>query len=565
LIDGPNSASATGLTIDFNDVDWTIAAGETETLKVYCNFGNPSDGTDTNYFAIDIADLSEDIVAEDEDGNDVDATTDAPNGGTTPTNVVTVVAAGSLAVTADSSTPSADYLLTSTSDNKVASYRFTATNEAFDINVLSFSEEQAEDDTGTSNSTAYANNISEVTITYPKADGTTGTKSVSVTSNEAKFSALDMYVAVGTPGIVDVFVDVPNTDRDAGGQATSNEKVRMGWFIDASGNDNFEAVGAGSGITFTDTDSDGAGTDYTAVGDDAYATDGIATFVVRETKPTVTLSSSSPSGPKTPGDQEAFRFNVAASANEDLVLKNMIFKISATDNATTVWENCDTDATASTVLDATDYDFYNLSEQGTAAALDVDGDWTGLLADGSACTTTTGDLGFIKLSLTTAEIVPKGQTYTYSLWIDLSSASALNDDTVQVELAADPIVGTLLALGTPRTVSGAHTISTTTLTGSGALDTTAASAVARGDILAAAGSERMLVVAYTGGASAATVIRGYLGTTPAALSGGEAITRAPGAFLWQDDGTTTVSSATTEWYGAHLVDNLAVTGSSLVF
>ncbi len=560
VLDGPETPVSTGETMDFNNVDWTVHSGESKVLKVACSFANPSTGSDADAFAFDLADLSEDVVAEDEDGNDVDPTTDGPNGTTTPTNVVTVNASGTLTVSADSSTPSADLLLTSTNDNHVASYRFTAANEGFNVNVLTFSEEQAEDDTNSTNSTAYTNNLGMVTIEYPKADGSTGSKTVSVTGNEAKFSALDMYVAPNDPGVVDVFVNVPLTARDSGGSATSNEKVRMGLFVDTTNDDNYKAVGAGSGTTLDDDDQG-------AIGDDAYATDGIATFVVRETKPTITLSSSSPSGAKVPGDQEALRFNVAASANEDLVFKNILFKISASDNATSLWDDCDTDATATT-LDAGDFDFYNLSEQGTAQALDVDADWTGMTATGANCTTTTGDLVWERLSLTTEEIVPKGQTYTYSLWVDASLASAANDDSLQVELATDPILASASFL-TASDLTESNVTSTDTT-----LSVTSGAAYAVGDVICmdtaddacGAADEKMLVVGIA--TNDLTVVRGYLATAPDTGSLNDAaddVDRVPGAFLWQDDGTTAVTTGAEERYGAHLVDNLPVTGGALVF
>ncbi len=572
VLDGPESAISTGLTIDFNDVDWTVPSGENYTLKVVCSFGNPSDGTDDNFFAFDLDDLSEDVVAEDEDGNDVDPTTDDPNGGTSPTNVVSVNDAGSLTMAADSSTPSPDFILTSSTDVKVSTFRFTATNENFDVNILTFSEEAAEDDTGTANSSSYANNISTVKIDFPKADGTTGSKSVSMTGNEAKFSDLDMYVKTGTPGIVNVYVTTPLTDRDSGGNARSNEEIRMGLFADTTNDDNFQAVGAGSGTTLDDDDA-------TVVGDDAYATDGIAQFVVRETKPTISLNSSSPTGAKVPGDQEVFRFNIAASSNEDVIFKNILFKISATDNTgtPTLWENCDTDADATSMNDE-DFDFYNMSEQGTALALDVDADWTGLTATGADCTTASTDLAWQRLSLTTEEVVPKGQTYMYALWVDLSLASAANDDTFQVEMATDPIVADASFLAADElaedNVTGTDTI----------LSMGAASTYALGDVLCmdtadngcGSDDEKMLVV--VDGGTTLTVVRGYLATTPDTGSlndTGDNVDRVPGAFLWQDDGVTSIGSFTLsdgststgaqERYGAHLVDNLPVTGNSLVF
>ena len=245
----------------------------------------------------------------------------------------------------------------------------------------------------------------------------------------------------------------------------------------------------------------------------------------------------------------------------------MVFTFSASDNASSLWDNCDTDVTDGTEILASGADFhiYNLNKEGTATALDAANDFTILKSTGAVCDATDADVGFVKLSLTTPEVVPAGSTYAYAVYFNSDSASAVNDDSVQMGIAADPIASSLIALGTARTVSGAHTALVTTLTGSGVLDTTAGSAVKVGDILAFAGTERVLVTAYTAAASTATILRGYMGTTPAALSGGEAITRLPSALLWQDDGSTAVSTSLQEYYGAHLVKDLPIIGSSLSF
>ena len=148
-----------------------------------------------------------------------------------------------------------------------------------------------------------------------------------------------------------------------------------------------------------------------------------------------------------------------------------------------------------------DFHIYNLNKEGTATALDAANDFTILKSTGAVCDATDADVGFVKLSLTTPEVVPAGSTYAYAVYFNSDSASAVNDDSVQMGIAADPIASSLIALGTARTVSGAHTALVTTLTGSGVLDTTAGSAVKVGDILAFAGTERVLVTAYGGGIS----------------------------------------------------------------
>ena len=296
-------------------------------------------------------------------------------------------------------------------------------------------------------------------------------------------------------------------------------------------------------------------------------------FVIRETKPTITLSSSSPSGVKTPGNQETLRFNVAASSNEDVVLNNIIFTFSASDNALNDWNQCDTDITDGSKLYASgaDFHFYNLTEDSSASTA-LAGTYSLLKSTGAVCDATNADVAFVKLALTTAEVVPAGTTTTYSLWFNSDTASSLNDDSVQIGLATDPITSSYIEV-VDSSGDTAIAIGDTTIV----VDTDATTIYSVGDVIgydttdgngAAApdSSERMLVTAVA--ATQLTVVRGYLGTTPityAGVGGSDDIYRLPGALLWQDDGSTTVSSSTQEYYGAYLVDNLPVTGNSLSF
>lgn len=557
LVSGPESvSSATTGKVNFADFSYTISAGTTKTLSVMCNLANIDPSTNDAFGAASL--LPADVTALDSEGDSATVTGTSINstGTSVPSTYVIVTNAGSLAVTAASDTPVADFVLTGSSSNSVSKFRFDATNEAFVVDRLTVEEQQAATDTGSANSAAYANNVSLVTVSYPDSTGATQTATGALTNNGLTLNGLTFYVGKDSHAEVTVKIDVPSTDR-SGGSATSNERVRM---VLDDGTSELRAVGQSSGQTLADsavTTVDTAGTSMNK-------------FVVRETVPTVALSSVSPSGSgKTPGNQEALRFNVTAASGEDVVLKNVVFSFSASDNTgtPTLWDNCDTDVTdgSEVLASGADFHLYNMNKLGTATALDAANDFTILKSTGAVCDATDADVAFVKLSLTTAEVIPAGTSYAYALWFNSDSASSINDDSLQIGLASDPIASSLIALGTPRTVSGAHTITATTLTGSGVLDTTAGSAVKVGDVLAFAGSERVLVTAYTGGASTATILRGYMGTTPVALSGGEAITRLPGAFLWQDDGSTAVSSSNQEYYGAHLVDSLPVSGNSMSF
>ncbi len=602
------SPSSNGETLTFNGLNWVVAGSASVQVKLYCNFSNPTLAT-VYAFAFDIAVPATDIVAEDDDGTDVDPTGTAVNGGTTPTNVVTVNASGSLAATAGASQPTANFVLTSTSLNHVATYRYTATNEAFEIQTVTFSEEAAEDAakghtnattgdtqvvvTTDSNESTYANNVSLVTITYPLVDGTTGTSSVAMTGNEAKFTGLHAYVPVGTPSDIKVYVNVPATDRNAGGSATSNEKISMGWFVDTTGADNFKAVGVGSGVTYTDTDSDGSGTNYTAIGDDI--ADAINAFVVREAMPTFSISSSSPSGSSIAGLGEVLRFNVAASANKDVVLESLMFKITATDvslsHGAGGWATCDMDLNATAGnLTTSEFEFYNL-DKSASTQLDTANtllanqllttDWLEYKTTGAVCDNSAAQLGFIKLTLPTAEVIPAGTTYRYSLKVDTTGALT-GSDSFRVDLVNEPMVSTWL-VPTASNAEESLSISDTQFTVAAITDFYLGDVICLTDDDAVCGStdERALVVdctvtALSGGRCASgdlIIVRGYMGSVPTSTEvTADEVARMPGSLLWQDDGaaalvTATVdstSTATKERWGGYLVTNLA-TGGTLVY
>jgi hypothetical protein len=572
------SPTSDGKTLTFNSLDWTVAASASAQLKLYCNFSNPS-ATTTYYFAFDITTPASDIVAEDSDSVDVDPTGSAVNGGTTPTNVVSLVNAGSLAATAGASTPQADLLLTSSSLNHVATYRYTATNEAFEIQTVDFTEEQAEDDLAVTDSVGYANDISLVTITYPLVDGTTGTSSVAMTGNAAKFTGLHAYVAVNTPSDIKVYVNVPSTDRDSGGSATSNEKVRMGWYVGATPDGSyFKAVGVGSGTTFTDTDSDGSGTNYTGIGDDAFATDGIATFVVRETKPTFSISSASPSGSSSPTLNEVLRFNVAASSNEDVILESLLFKVSTQDIAASNWNDCDTNATTSIHIDDSELEFYNVTKS-TSTQLDTtDTNWLLYTAAAVVCTDSTSanvPLGYAKLTLPVAEVIPAGSSYTYVLKLDSEGASTSSDDTLRVDIVSEP--ATTFLTTTTNNSNEALSISDTDFAVDAVTDFYLGDIICLTDDDSACAStdERALVVACTGASATnggvcasgnLTIVRGYLGSVQTATEiATDEVDRIPGSMMWQDDGSTAAGTTTQTRWGAYLVDTLNITGGLFTF
>ncbi|MFA6522258.1 MAG: hypothetical protein WCT24_01535 [Patescibacteria group bacterium] len=548
LIGGPESPSTDGTTITFDNLSWDIAASENEVIAVKCNMANPSE-TSVTYLAFDITTAASDIVAQDAEGNDLDPTGDTPNSGVTATNLVTVNASGTLAFAKDSSSPSADILLTGSTKNLVATYRMTASSEDFNVQTLGF-EEGAAIAAGQTAGT-YANNVGLVTLEYKNAAGTTKTATTTMSGDNANFTGLDAYVDTDSASLVKVYVDVPVTDRSVGGSATSNEKVQMTWNVDSSGTDQYKAVGVASGATLTEANE----------ADDLTA----ATFIVKETKPTISVSSSTPSGTGfVPGNQEAFRFNVAANSNEDVIIDQMVFKMNSTDNAPGSWNECD-------AITASDFTLYDLTDSNKV--LDVDADWSCHIATGvDNAFVTNADIGYISIGLggdiTTPIIVPAGTTHTFALYFDSTGASSSADDSVQFSIPADPFVTPIVASNEVNLATFAKTDTT--------LDIVLYSNFNAGDVVSididdggySTTEELVLVTASTNaGTDYLTVVRGYGGTALGVADDhdvGDDLYRIPSSFYWQDDGDDT-SDGTGQYWGSYLVDNLPISGGVMGF
>lgn len=557
MIAGPESPETDGSLV-FDGFSWWVTAGETETINVLCNLANVDAGT-ADIFAFEI-DTASDVEALDDEGQNVDPTGTA---NTSETRTIAIEDNGDLTLTAAGDIPDAEYLVTGSDDNLVSSFRFDADNEAFRIDRLTVTEEQAEDDTGSTDSDVYANNVEKVTISYMTEDNVLTTQTGTLTGNERTFnlaSGAEVYVPKDDSAEVEVMVDVAVSDR-ASGSATSNEKVRMGLSVDTTNDDQFRARGVASNETLNDDSSDATATAYATTFPSV--SDDMETFVVRETAPTITVSASTPSGSGfSPIDQEVLRFNVAANANEDVVLRGILFSLATSDNGSSSWNVCDGGGTGE--ITAADFDLYKTSDLGTK--LDDDAEWTLLTDDATVCTADTDVVHYAQLVFdTTAEqrTILAGTTTTYSLYFDANGASSADDDTVQVLVEGEGYVSTFLDSGADTSGANSQDPSDTSITLDGA------GSVVLGDVLCAAGvgdtscdaGEEQMLVVVDGGATL-TVVRGYNGTDVSSIADNTDIVRLPGALLWQDDGSTAVTTAAEEYYGAHLVNDLPLNASN---
>ncbi|MBT6254122.1 hypothetical protein HOI83_02730 [Candidatus Uhrbacteria bacterium] len=568
LVGGPVGATDTGADFNFTSMNFVVPAGEVVLVDVMCNLHNPSTTTD-RYFAFNVV-AAANVTAQDESGDAVTMTGFNPNLVTTlvnPTVAVTIDDEGTLTIAGDSSSAEAMILLAGTSDNVVSTFRATATLEDFTVTTLTFDELQATADGQAAG--AYANNIGSITLDYTDSTGEAASKTAYMSSNRSTMSGLDMFIDKDNVEKFSVSVDVPVIDRTSGGSATSGEKISIG-FSDggtlSGASDEFRAVGSGSGNVLDESD----------VSDNS---SNINTHVVRETMPTINLHASSPSGAKTPGLQEALRFTIAASAGEDVIVDELMFAMSSTDNAPTTWNQCDATADGTTVtqtaleMDETDFTLYKTSNLSDPLE-DADGDWNLWNATSgafAACDTTDEEVKFVHLEGIADNanmVISAGTTETFSLYFDSTGASSSGDDQVRFDIPSDPILSLYAdsannfdTAGTAIVTIGQHD-ETNTLVDQG--DIVCVSA----DTTCDAGEELMLVTSQdTGTGDTYNVYRGYLGEDQDAIIGTENVLYLPSSFVWYDDGNDSPSTTVFDdaVSGAYLIDNLPITGGTIVF
>lgn len=432
-------------TITFDNLNWTIPAGQTKlvTLKVNVATTLLAGSVDYVYLGLPVAN----VTSYDKDSNTISAAA----GSTSPTNTdgasnfLTVNSAGTLKPAVDGDTPLASLVVSNTNDVVIGKFKFTAANESFSIRKLRVINTSAA--SGTTDSSTADDMVRLVKLSYKKQDGSTATASAVMSGAVADFSGLEAYVPVSGDAIITVMMDVADLNSVSGRSAV--EIVRVGLDFGIAGDTNFEAVGLGSSTTFT------LGSELTTGGsgftNDTDAKDGDVmgnAFYVVKSKPTVTLAAASPYGAGTPGLNEVLRFTVAADASGDVVLDALTFAVSSTDNAGTPtgW-NVEGDASGDLDLTSS-WSLYNANDL-TTQLEGGDSDWTLYATTGAAAASSGLKIGYARLVLTTPINISAGTSKTFVLKVDTTGASSSADDTVRFDVLAEggaPAASTLIGL-----------------------------------------------------------------------------------------------------------------------
>jgi len=252
-----NTLSSDGK-IQFDNLGWTIPAGETKTLLAKVDLSTNAVPTN-NVFAFDVANTS-DVTALDQSNKTVTITgSDVNVVSSVATVAVTVSSAGTLSVAAAPDTEESHALYWGETGSGVSQFRFTSANEAFHIEKLTVG---ASIGANASESGYMSQNVKSVTLEYPNKAGNTVTVTQSMTAGASVnfgFSG-DNRPYVPKDSSIDVKVVANMKTKSEGATTTitgSDNSWSPNWIMryhdtySGSETNGFRAVGEGSGTVLT--------------------------------------------------------------------------------------------------------------------------------------------------------------------------------------------------------------------------------------------------------------------------------------------------------------------------
>lgn len=434
LIDGPESVTTANKVL-FENFHWTVKAGETQKAVLKCNFANV-DTEDTlasdDAYAFRIVHATDDITAEDKDGDSV--TEDLSVATVAASPEIVVVTSGTLDITVDGSTPKSTIVLGNSTGLTVSKYKLVASDEPFIVQKVTLRNcvttgSDVNDDCADVGEVAGQDDVAAVVkVTYADQSGVTKTKQGFLTGGMVTFSDMDMYVPTDSSKTLTVMVDTNAVSSTA---ATSGDQIQLNFDAQDAGSSIFKATGLSSNSTLTEA---------SGIIDATYEHGNPMT--IRKTKPTINLASGNLDRTEIPGPVDALKFTVAADSRGAVKLNAVTFKVSSTDNRGTPngWNLC---GDADGVLDdATTWDLFDSTSPSTA--LDDNEDWfflDSVTAD-DACTATQ-KINYVVLDLANGtqdvEEIAAGTTKTYIVRADTTGASSADDDTFRLDIVDQAI------------------------------------------------------------------------------------------------------------------------------
>jgi len=385
------SLDSSAITVTFTGLNLTIPLGSTKILTLRGNVSSNATNGDVFYFYIASAG-SADVTAYDKDGNTVTYAGVAANSGNSVTVTITNVGNVNVAAAPSDSETQADIVLANGTEQTLAKFVFSATNEDMSVQKLAIKVSSSSDATGTS--TTSGDEVPWVKL-YDGATLVGGPYYLAVSgasSSIVQIDGLNWVIPKDTNKVLTVkgFVNTVGNGADSGASVYAS--------IMASG---FRANGVSSqdfGIS-------------AALGNQK---------VVYKSKPTFSAVSPQPNtgnGALTTGSAiKTLRFRVTADANGAVAFRTLQFQVAMT-NATM------SAAGGGNIL---------LRSVSTGSSLTLSTVFSSTnVANGSTSVIGGGTTGYVGMQLTTPEQIAAGSSQDYDLELTFSATSGSNADDSQ--------------------------------------------------------------------------------------------------------------------------------------
>ncbi|MBI2062802.1 MAG: hypothetical protein HYT61_01010 [Candidatus Yanofskybacteria bacterium] len=228
-------------TIKFNNLNWTIPAGQTNKLLVKADLSsNATSGSGTDYFTFDI-NATSDVTGIDDRSTTVNSGNADPNNAGAPTVFAGVANSGTIVAALAPANPITEAKYWGQTDTEFTRIRLRSTKEAFQVERLNFYNLTA------NTATASTNNIDKVRLTYTNKAGTTLTAVGSLNTSTLPSVSFgftgDNRPYIPKDSSTDIIV---RADMKTKAQGATSE-VNFALSFSGGAADEFRAVGEGSG------------------------------------------------------------------------------------------------------------------------------------------------------------------------------------------------------------------------------------------------------------------------------------------------------------------------------
>ncbi|MBI2464412.1 hypothetical protein HYV57_05645 [Candidatus Peregrinibacteria bacterium] len=304
------NVSNTG-SVTFSGLTWTLKAGIIEKLEVRVQISTTSPQNNTNdRFSFDLSSVT---AQKADDGSSITVTPGSPNGGATPSRVITVTSAGTLSIANADNVVTDSKIIAGVNGVLVSKFKATATDEDFMITKLNLQAINL--------SQASTNDVEYVYFKYPDKNGITVTSPkvllTGTTTKLANFTGLSFYAPKDKTVEFSVYMD---TDTIESGATLSGDRIRID-FDATDATDEFEAIGQSSGYSIVDnvtsSDADVSNNNHVAL----YKT--VPTFATNSTSSGCPTNSTKPVS----GTNNIYCFDVTADSNGSVDLYKVTLQV----------------------------------------------------------------------------------------------------------------------------------------------------------------------------------------------------------------------------------------------